>query len=64
MDLKKILKPFCVSDGKKFSLKNHDPPVPRALPPRRQAKRSYAAELEWLAAEQSKLYAQDRCRSC
>jgi len=60
MDLKKILKPFCVSDGKKFSLKNHDPASTKGIASKKTGEALLRRGVEWLAAEQSKLYAQDR----
>jgi PPK2 family polyphosphate:nucleotide phosphotransferase len=60
MDLKKILKPFCVSDGKKFSLKHHDPASTQGIASKKTGEAFLRRGVEWLAAEQAKLYAQDR----
>ena len=60
MDLKKILKPFCVSDGKTFSLKHHDPASTKGITSKKTGETLLRRGVEWLAAEQAKLYAQDR----
>ncbi len=60
MDLKKILKPFCVSDGKKFSLKHHNPASTQGVASKKAGEALLRRGVEWLAAEQAKLYAQDR----
>lgn len=60
MDLKKILKPFRVSDGKKFSLRHYDPANTTGIASKKVGETLLRRGVEWLAAEQAKLYAQDR----
>ena len=54
--------PYRVSDGKKFRLKNIDPADTRGLKSdsKAEAARRLSTGVQWLAAEQDKLYAQDR----
>src|SRR5215203_1944404 len=60
--------PYRVTDGGKFRLKAVDPADTRGLNPagggdnshKAEAAKRLAAGVEWLSAEQDKLYAQDR----
>ena len=53
--------PYRVTNGAKFRLKKIDPSDTRGLKPdKSEAQERLATGVEWLAAEQDKLYAQDR----
>ncbi len=54
--------PYRVTDGRKFRLKRIDPADTRGLKSgeKAEAARRLSAGVQWLAAEQDKLYAQDR----
>ncbi|HEY2474480.1 MAG TPA: polyphosphate kinase 2 family protein [Candidatus Cybelea sp.] len=52
--------PFCVTNGKRFALKNYDPGVTCGLTDKREAAKLLQQGTDWLAQEQEMLYAQDR----
>ena len=55
------IEPYRVTDGSKFRLKKIDPADTRGLKPdKKEAADRLATGVQWLAAEQDKLYAQDR----
>jgi PPK2 family polyphosphate:nucleotide phosphotransferase len=58
----KFIEPFRVTRGKEFRLKDFDPGDTRGLgsDQKSEAKEWLARGVEWLAAEQDRLYAQDR----
>jgi PPK2 family polyphosphate:nucleotide phosphotransferase len=60
--LRKFLKPYRVTRGKDFRLKDHDPGDTHDFrsEQKSEAKELLARGVEWLAEEQDKLYAQDR----
>jgi PPK2 family polyphosphate:nucleotide phosphotransferase len=60
--LKKFLKPYRVTSGRKFRLKDYDPGDTHKLTSenKRDAKELLQLGVEWLAEEQQMLYAQDR----
>ena len=60
--LRKFLKPYRVTRGKDFRLKDHDPGDTHEFRSEQkgEAKELLARGVEWLAEEQDKLYAQDR----
>ncbi len=60
--LRKFLKPYRVTRGKDFRLKDHDPGDTHDFGSEQkgEAKELLARGVEWLAEEQDKLYAQDR----
>jgi len=60
--LDKFLRPYRVTKGKRFKLKDHDPGDTHKLRSEQkgEAKALLARGVEWLAEEQEKLYAQDR----
>ena len=59
--LEQFLAPYRVTSGKGFKLKNHDPGDTHGLDSehKEEAARMLARGVEWLAEEQTKLYAQD-----
>ena len=60
--LRKFLKPYRVTRGRKFRLKDHEPGDTHQFKSEQkgEAKDLLARGVEWLAEEQGKLYAQDR----
>ncbi|MGB8433075.1 MAG: polyphosphate kinase 2 family protein [Burkholderiales bacterium] len=60
--LEKFLRPYRVTKGKGFKLKDHDPGDTHGLKSEQktEARALHARGVEWLAEEQEKLYAQDR----
>jgi PPK2 family polyphosphate:nucleotide phosphotransferase len=60
--LEKLLRPYRVTKGKDFRLKDHDPGDTHGFKSEQksEAKELLARGVEWLAEEQEKLYAQDR----
>jgi PPK2 family polyphosphate:nucleotide phosphotransferase len=60
--LRKFLKPYRVTRGRDFRLKDHDPGDTHDFrsEQKSEAKELLARGVEWLAEEQDKLYAQDR----
>jgi PPK2 family polyphosphate:nucleotide phosphotransferase len=59
--ISKMIEPYCITNGKKFRLKDVDPKDTAHLTSadKREAKEMLARGVEWLADEQDKLYAQD-----
>lgn len=55
-----FVKPFTITDGRRFRLKDFDPRDTRGLKDRAEAENALAAGIERLSALQEKLYAQDR----
>ncbi|MFZ1985060.1 MAG: polyphosphate kinase 2 family protein [Desulfatitalea sp.] len=60
--LRKFLKPYRITQGKHFNLKDHDPSDTQGIASEQKnaAKELLARGVEWLTKEQDKLYAQDR----
>ena len=60
--LDKFLRPYRVTKGRKFRLRDHDPGDTHGFESgqKGEARTLLARSIEWLAAEQEKLYAQDR----
>jgi PPK2 family polyphosphate:nucleotide phosphotransferase len=60
--LEKLLRPYRVTKGKAFKLKDHDPGDTHGFKSEQksEAKALLVRGVEWLAEEQEKLYAQDR----
>jgi PPK2 family polyphosphate:nucleotide phosphotransferase len=60
--IREFLKPYCISQGKKFRLKDHDPADTQnfSSETKGEAKELLTRGIEWLTEEQGKLYAQDR----
>ena len=60
--LREIIKPYRVTSGKGFRLKDIDPGDTQGIKPDRKGEAKDVLErgVEWLAAEQDRLYAQDR----
>jgi PPK2 family polyphosphate:nucleotide phosphotransferase len=60
--LEKFLRPYRITKGKGFRLKDHDPEDTHGLKSEQRADAQALLErgVEWLAEEQEKLYAQDR----
>lgn len=60
MDIKKFIKPFRVDNPKKFRLKSHNPASTQGVNSKKTGQELLQRGVEWLSAEQAKLYAQDR----
>jgi len=60
--LRKFVEPHCVTRGKRFRLKDHDPGDTHGIgsESKEEAKELLARGVEWLAEAQERLYAQDR----
>lgn len=58
------VKPFRVTNGKKFRLNDIDPGDTAGLKSKEQAEEWLAKGVEWLADLQGKLYADSRWRCC
>jgi PPK2 family polyphosphate:nucleotide phosphotransferase len=59
--IRRFVRPYCITDGRKFRLKNVDPADTAGLrEDKKQARRILAAGVKRLADLQDKLYAQDR----
>ena len=60
--IRKLIKPYCVTNGRKFRLKDVDPGDTGGLKSevKGQAKEFLARSVELLRDEQARLYAQDR----
>jgi PPK2 family polyphosphate:nucleotide phosphotransferase len=59
-DINEFLKPYLVTDGHKFKLKDHDPDDTRWVKSKKEGKALLAKGVEQLAELQERLYAQDR----
>ena len=60
MNREKFIRPFCVSNGKHFRLKDHDPAETRGLKSQDDAKELLERGIARMTELQDKLYAQDR----
>ena len=58
--VQRYVAPFRITNGKRFQLKNHDPADTGHLKNKHEASELLQQGTEWLAQEQSMLYAQDR----
>jgi len=56
----RLIEPYCITKGKDFRLKDHDPGDTNGLKDKRQAQEGLDISVELLSHMQEKLYAQDR----